>query len=452
MKKAYWFLIGLSACFYAIPFITSGHVWWLVLLFPVPLLYCVAMEEVPFVAGFVWGLLSLLLHGYGGMCVLAHMAHNGWVFGTLVGMCIVVYCALIIGILFWCGQWLIRTNKWHDPWQRVMVCVGVVLLSLRWIDDYCFFVFGRLEGYPLIHPLLMCMHMPAVHVMMPIIGKHWMTLLFLLWGATAVLAVVYCTLPAAFCFVGMMIFWFAPALFVEQCPILHDMRQFIALPMMTVCTAENEGAIKCLSGAIGKCIVDYPHAEVIIMPESAYTYDIFNKKNQHISPSANNEGKSIHLIIGVVSFQDSCVYNRVYWMHNGIVMNHFDKRHTMLLSERLPWDLSFLKKMYQSDGQKDVQPGKNKRILVDLSNGSYVPYICSELFFNAYPDDDYGNNPIIAIVNDSVFGECEAGYMQRLLALVAQSKAIAWQRDIVYVSYSRALFLGKDGCLMQLQQ
>jgi hypothetical protein len=95
----------------------------------------------------------------------------------------------------------------------------------------------------------------------------------------------------------------------------------------------------------------------------------------------------------------------------------------------------------------------NDRLSLDLSDCvTCVPYICSELFFNEYPDDIYKNISVVALVNDTAFLRRYASYISELLFLVARMKAIAWQRDIVYVSYSRSFFIDRSGMIAEINE
>ena len=89
----------------------------------------------------------------------------------------------------------------------------------------------------------------------------------------------------------------------------------------------------------------------------------------------------------------------------------------------------------------------NDRIQLPMLNTIFIPYICSELFFNEWPDDDYTHAPIVAIINDTLLLD---SYLQELLLLLARLKAVQWQRDILYVSYGQSLFLDKWGMVTQI--
>ncbi len=166
-------------------------------------------------------------------------------------------------------------------------------------------------------------------------------------------------------------------------------------------------------------------------------------------------GKAIHLIFGSFRYDDNGnYYNTAYWVYNGQLQQCFDKRHAVLISERLAWLSLFsaVKDVY-GDAVHSTTISVNDRLPIVMPGCmTCVPYICSELFFNEYPDDIYKNIAIIALVNDRAFlGSC-ALYISDLLLQVARMRAIAWQRDIIYVSYSCSLFIDKYGMIAELNE
>ena len=102
MTKNYWFLLLFSAFLYPLPFLFSNYLWWLVFFFPVPLLYITCTENLSFIHGYVWGIITFSLHLSGGIYVIASMAYKAWPVGVMLGIIMVLYQALSAGILFLC--------------------------------------------------------------------------------------------------------------------------------------------------------------------------------------------------------------------------------------------------------------------------------------------------------------------------------------------------------------
>ena len=71
-----WFLMVLSAILYGIAFIGNTFLWWLVFIFPMPIFYCAAFNDISFKQGYVWGLVASALHGLAGADVIARISGN----------------------------------------------------------------------------------------------------------------------------------------------------------------------------------------------------------------------------------------------------------------------------------------------------------------------------------------------------------------------------------------
>jgi len=139
------------------------------------------------------------------------------------------------------------------------------------------------------------------------------------------------------------------------------------------------------------------------------------------------------VLAGAFRWEGDHFYNSVHWIYDGKLQNCFDKRHAMALTERLPslFQFSFLKQSFFAKQPQVTPATKHKEIMHIDTEWSLVPYICSELFFNNYPDDNFGKAPIVAVCNDRLL----APYVAHLMFLAARCKATQWQRVIVYVSF-----------------
>ena len=90
----------LSAVLYSVPFILSHHVWWLIFLFPVPLLYAANKVNFSFKDGYLWGCAVFTLHTLGWIYLIANMAGESWPIGLMLGIAMILYQALLPAFLF----------------------------------------------------------------------------------------------------------------------------------------------------------------------------------------------------------------------------------------------------------------------------------------------------------------------------------------------------------------
>lgn len=453
MKKSDWLLVVFSAILYTLPFLWSDILWWLIFIFPVPLLYLTRTQNLSFIHGYVWGCIVFVLHLSGGIYIVAQLAHESWLIGVLLGVVMILYQALFPAIIFLCTTVIIRFFAVQSPMLRLCMWFVTLVFFIFWTDRYCLWVFGIKEGYPLMHPLLPLVQEPSLLILLPIIGKSMLTILFLLVPVSGVLLLWYQNYIAALFFVCAIIPWL-----LSYCLSTIQTKQpdwwyrVKSLPCMAYATVDNPVVtIKIVAYQLKKIIEKYPHTTVIVMPESAFNITDF--ENRPALLELWNEyylGKAVHLIFGTCRWKEGCYYNSLYWVHNGVLQECFDKKHAMLITERLSeWmNNGLIQQIYFKDGIS-ITRSQNDRIKLPIEGIIFVPYICSELFFNELPDDNYGHVSIVAIVNDMLFLD---SYIQQLLLLLARLRAIQWQRNIVYVSYGRSLCINTHGLLQNVNE
>ncbi len=449
-------LLVLSATLYALPFLLSDHLWWLIFVFPIPLLYTTCTHNISFIHGYVWGCITFALHLSGGMYVIVHMAHDAWPIGVALGIAMVLYQALFPAFLLWCVAHTVHILSVKSPIARVFMWAIALWFFIIWTDWYSMWIFGIKEGYPLMHPLIPLAQKPALLCLLPIVGKQVLTVLFLLVSVSCVLllwhksygtALFFCSTVASW-----LLFWCGGE---SEMQMVHWHTKVKSLPYMACSTMNNPIVmIKIVGNQLKKIIAQCPETEIVIMPESAFNVSNFVELPELLQ--LWNEyclGKAVHIIFGASRWRGGDYYNSLHWVYNGTLQTCYDKRHAMLLSERLPsWgNHPMLLKMYFNHGPLITISACERIKLSLLEQDSFIPYICSELFFNELPDDIHRNEPIIAVVNDSLFvGSVWSLYVQKLLILLARFKALQWQRDIVYVSYAQSLFIDTHGLLQKM--
>ena len=453
MKKLYWVLLMLSAILYALPFLWSDQLWWSIFIFPIPLLYLTHTEDLSFIHGYVWGCIVFLLHLNGGIYVVVRLAHESWLIGIMLGIMMVLYQALFPALLFLCTTIVVRFFAIQSPILRLCMWLIALALFIFWTDQYCLWMFGIKEGYPLMHPLLPLAQQPCLLMLLPIVGKQVLTVLFLLVPSSCVVLLWYKNYTALLFFVcttiPWLLCWCVGATQIKQ-PVWY--KHIKSLPCMAHSTVDNPiVTIKIIAHQLKKIIEQYPHTTVIVMPESALNVTDFESKpallqlwNEHCL------GKAVHLIFGTCRRKEDNYYNSLHWVYNGVLQECFDKKHAMLITERLSeWmNSDCMRTIYFKNGLS-ITRSCNDRIQLSILDTIFVPYICSELFFNELPDDNYGRAPIIAIVNDTLLLD---SYIQKLLVLLARLRAMQWQRDVVYVSYGRSVFIDISGVVTEINE
>jgi hypothetical protein len=421
------------------------------------LLYTVRTENLSFIHGHVWGLITFSLHFSGIIGVIAAMAGTAWWIGCLLGLILVLYQALSAGVLFWCAALIAHYYKITSAIGRLSLWSVALLIFIVWTDWYSLWVFGIKEGYPLMHPLLPLAEHPQLLILLPIVSKTVMLMLLLLFSATLV-ALLWLHNSKAFMVwllscVPWIMCWFIAVPTLYKPMWLNSIK---TIPYMAQTTSDNPLCMmKIAARELRKVITHYPAASIIIMPESAFNCTVLSQSPELLQLWGENHiGKAVHIIFGSFRWHEGNYYNALHWIYNGKLQQCFDKRHAMLISERLGWlnCFSAVQTTY-FDGVPLTTIATHERAQLCLSDEfSCVPYICSELFFNEYPDDVYRDTPIIALVNDTPFLPWYASYIRYILLLMARFKAIQWQRDIVYVAYTCSLFVNAHGMIAEINE
>jgi hypothetical protein len=179
---------------------------------------------------------------------------------------------------------------------------------------------------------------------------------------------------------------------------------------------------------------------VIMVPESSlYAWQLCNDAAAVSLLVAREAHATLDCIIGSFYDDNGFYRNSLYWIKDGTMQKRYDKRHAMVLIERLPvWLRCSLLKTIFFKSMPEIVPSSNEHPLIVVGGQQLVCYICSELFFNHYPDDPYGKIPILVLINDRW---CSAYYMKLLMKLGAKIRALQWQRPIIYVAYSEMAYL-----------
>ena len=448
-------LLVVSALLYSLPFLFSDQLWWLIFAFPIPLLYVTRTTSLSFIHGYIWGCVTFVLHLSGGIYIIASMAHESWLIGVAIGIAMVLYQALLPAILFWCVVRIVYTFSVQSPVIRLFMWTIALWLFIIWVDWYSMWIFGTQEGYPLMHPLILLAQKPFLLCLLPVVGKQVLTGLFLLVPASCVLLLWYKNYRALLFFCTVVApwiwCWWVGGAEAQQ---LHWHTKVKSLPYMAYSTVHNPiVVVKVVANQLKKIIAQYPDTEIIIMPESAFNVSNFAEFPELLQLwNEDCLGKTVHIVFGAARWHNGNYYNTLHWVHNGVLQDCYDKRHAMVVSERLPGNSGVLRHVCFARVTLPIVASSCRRIkLALLKNVSFVPYICSELFFNELPDDNHGSIPIIAVINDSLFmGSAYSAYIQKILVLLTRFKAIQWQREIVYVSYAQSLFIDTQGFLQNM--
>jgi hypothetical protein len=449
MKLLSWIILLSSAAIYVLPFWFSTYYWWLIFVFPIPLLYVVLHERVSFKEGFAWGCVAYTLHLSGVLWGTMALAHGSYSLRVLPSLFIVLYQSVYTGLWFWLMRHIQQRYTLNHQMERL--CAAWVLslwLYSLWIDRLCLFLFDRCEGYMLMHPLIPLAEQPMLLHLLPYVGKLVLTGILYSFAGCATVALLKPTRKHILFCGAALLPWIASIFLWSITPrsSAPDWLTHIACLPKKFPKMENLSVTaRILREEIREILEKHPQVDIIIIPESSvYSQHLLSTPAlaAHLGP--DHLGKSVQLLIGSFYDDDGKYRNACYWLKDGIVQHRFDKRHAMLMIERMPrlFRSSLIQTMYFNVMPEIISSGNVRPCLTLTDSLCAVPYLCSELFFNEYPDDTHGSTPIILMANDAW---CPISYIRHLMYLSVRFKALQWRRDILYTSYYYAVLCTRDG-------
>jgi hypothetical protein len=297
--------------------------------------------------------------------------------------------------------------------------------------------FGRIEGYIMMHPLIPLMGTPLASIL-NIVDPFYATIL---WGVTVLSSALLFTRWSRGYFVSTAVcvaIWFTSAFYqpsINRNEVHTEQQSWCILPYFFSAPHNMSELFSYLNQEIRTVQRAHPQRTIFLLPEGALGCTLDVSVIKSIPELILNEGAT-EVVFGTACWNNGCTKNVICALKNGTLVTMYEKRHAMVLTERLLFGIAH---------GIEVNPSVEDHQRIRLGDGFYVPYICSELFFNETADDSFTDTPIIAFCNDLWFSNYGGRYIQDLMEKTAQFRAISWQRDIFYVAYSRALFLGKAG-------
>jgi len=449
MKK--WILLASSAIVYGLALIMSPTFWWCSFICFVPFFYLGSQRNLSYREGFFYSALLWAIGGAGILQTLFLLGQGPLWFRLIAPIGIVLIQALIGGFWFLATSWFLKRTRITIPYARLGILILSTCIYFYYVIHLSLSMFNYWEGYFLLYPLLPLAEYPQVLSAMPFLGKG--ILLWLLLITNALFTLPWLT-------TNNLIRYLAPI-----CGMLPWIIQVLIAPpaqkapswVRTIATIQKKynpipqpmHAIEAIQQDIRTLIQKYPDLDLVILPESAlFRLNLDTARELATYWNTVSVQKPIHILLGAFKWENNLYRNTVYWIFDGTLQGSFNKRHPMAVTESVGWyNFSFLRTVFHGSSPT-IAASDNPRIPFKIKDVSYVPYVCSELFFNDKPDDHYPTSIITELSNDYW---AKSGYIRRLMFLAGRFKAIEWQRPIIYVSYAYQGFIGKDGTISSLK-
>lgn len=423
-----------SAVLYAGAYLVPAYCWWGIFIFLVPIFYLVMHKKLALGDGLVWSSVTWSLQFFGiaeGLFLHAQ--------GSLLTRSIVPVMALSTAICYG-TVWLYllqRAGRAVNGFRRMALLVSITWLFFLFLERSSLWMFGIIEGYLLVNPLVPLIEYPILlYGIAPCRSSVYLLCFIALQAGVSVLIIK--KWYTGLLLVPVVLAWLV---FVDTHHV-HD----ITLKNRVVCGSAyftQHESVRYGGYVIGNyckaLLKTFPEAEIVLFPETAVRCPFLPAEEQIVALlGAQNVGKPITIITGGCRWDGDTYRNTVYWIHDGTLVDLFDKRHAMAVTERSPQEYflgswSVIKESYFKKAV-GISPSTRKRPVWQVAPGvTIIPYICSELYFNNNPDHEaYDGAVIVALCNDDWV---KREFMRYQMLLGARFRAVQWQVPILYVAY-----------------
>lgn len=438
MTLFHWLLFIVSALLYGAPFHCSTYCWPFVLIFPAPLLYVAAQNTVSYKHGILWAIIAFGIHLGGVIAGLDNFAEGTLFARTAPGIVLVMTTAIYTATWFAINNLLVTQCSLKTTTAKLLLWTISYGFFILFMEHASFILYGRIEGHFLFNPLFVLAEYPQILSLLPLIGKSVLTMLIMGFSGS----LVYWLLTKSRYSLLCILLFAAPWIISISIP-LQPMQTPSWLSHIAYVPAKLSSDVNLTRQATAAQEIFFhvavlnPDAKLIIMPESSIFCDHLSKAPELCALWSGKELlRPLHIVLGSFRWDGPAYRNTLHWFYDGKLQEIFDKRHAMLLTEALPEIFSF--KLFEDlffSKYPGITPSTNERKALNvLDEVAFIPYICSELFFNDTPDDTYGKgSTILAITNDLW---CSKSNISKMMCLAARLRAIQWQRNILYISYA----------------
>ncbi len=424
----------LAALCYTLPFYYPQF-WPLLWLFPLFLFHALYTKKLSLKALIFLSITTISLQLLPLCNALIKMAAVSSLLTFVPPTLLVIYVSLY-GIV-----WLAVTKKIIKP-HNLFFALAAWTISLwsyfLFIEYALLWPFGRIEGYIFMNPLLPMAIFPRL-----LTPLHYFPLAsVLLWFCciTSTMYAVYTSknLKYKLLLAILVTLWLLMAFQNFQDNPPSWLKNVGHLPLSLAGSVSSDTGQAVICHELDQLYQQNPTIKLIILPESSWNSAILTDKMQ-LDWFVGHPIKNI--ILGSFAQERENYFNSLYWYHDGIQTERYDKRQAVPLAERITLSAStFCSKLYFQKSPPVCPSRKPRRSLKIPEISRFMPYICSELYCNSHPDD-HTKDTLLVTSNDSWF----MSHFQKLMALAARFRAIQWYRPVLYISFHYAQFFDQFG-------
>lgn len=363
--------------------------------------------------GILWGFIAYGLHFVWLFDLLFKKSTAAFFFSILLYIGVVLYAALTSGTWFWAtakGVELFCKKLKRIPYLVTTTAIFFITTSSYFIflDRYMFWFFH--SGYPFLNPLIPLMQHQWSRAMV------WWVLSLLNAGAGVQPNVI----P------------------LDQKTGIIKSTNSCACVYLPPTTKKNMlmAALQIddyIQAAKIKTLAEQYESVCILGPETTFPFPL-NKQKRFVTMWTADLPPNVHLFLGALRCDEDRVYQTVYWLKQGLIMQYYDKELRVAFTEKLPYwckQFSWIKSLFLQE-YLPIKKGKNtnkNRLFSIEKNVCFEPMMCSELFFTHHKNTNV--TLLVAFINDSWF----MSYFKNLMFLLAKKHSLLWQKSVLYVKH-----------------
>ncbi|MGZ6250793.1 MAG: hypothetical protein ACXWL2_02090 [Candidatus Chromulinivorax sp.] len=374
--------------------------------------------------GFIWGLLFFSGHL---VWFAALIIQEQIVLGIFVFTLCVVYFSIYAAFWFWFKNQLCRYVQKYISIKRneVAVCLTWVISTVTFLYLICYCslaIFGCFEGYCFANPLIPLIFIPWYIQPIYFFGTIWYWINIIL--INYIIAQLIMIKQKQYVFLLVIAFFWPLLCNVREYSNFMNLDDFIYVqPTWKKQTHTTAQMFYAISKKLNEIAQKNSNVKYIVFPESSFS-DNLSLWQEHLSAWTENFSEETSLFIGAFRQNKTNLYNSLYEIKDGIIVNSYDKKHRMPYIERATWldSINFFEKerIYFSKEQKEQ----------DQEFDHFQPCICSELFCEIKKPQS--TKPILFVCNDSWL---YFDYMKNLAKYYVQLYGWRYKVPIVYVGY-----------------
>jgi len=366
-------------------------------------------------AGFAWGLCVALFHFIWLYILLLTKSNASFFLATVLYLFIVLYFSFItifffsLTIVFS----ILLTKFWHASFIKFFAFASGLILYFLFLLNCSLFIFGSVEGYPFINPLI-----PLAR---------------------------YKLFAYLVCFLSTLLGWHESYNFKTNLP--NDSKIFY-IPCVTAKSREQRINPNYYSQKIYRHLCSLNLYEkskqyknlIVVASESTFPFSL-NQHLDQVSFWSNALPENAWFLLGTIKEQGEKIYQSIAFVNRGLIIKFYDKKHLIPFTEKLrgKWKIFNWAQTLFLDEKQQFSKGKNleKKSFEIGTDLCIIPQVCSEFFWLFGRKDccfDGLNGDKVKIVFLFVNNGWFINYFRKIMENLVYLKTLKFGIPILYIA------------------